>query len=129
MDSWQARISRLSTQALVEELTSLEMGLPLVRSRAKVIGTPAEAIVLGELDAELTRLRKEYINITTSTHPNIVATSLAHLQGRETQVQDLIEMWKDAKDADSTLDTRIKFCKKQIKERQQQAESRRIGNE
>jgi len=129
MDQWQARLKQMNTQALVEELTSLELRIPLVRSRAKVIGTPAEAVILGELSGELSRLQKEYASISTTVHTNIVATMLAKLQGREDQVKDMIEMWKCAKEADRTLDTRISFCKKLIAERRKHEQSRRIGNE
>jgi len=129
MDKWQTRLKNMTRLGLIEELTSLELQIPLVRARAKVIGTPAEKVVLSELDAELFRLQKEYINITTSTHPNIVATSLAELQGRQKEVQDIIAMWKYAKEADRTLDTRINFCKKLIAERREHEQSRRIGNE
>jgi hypothetical protein len=129
MDQWQNKFKGMTVDGLIAELTILEKQIPLVRSRAKVIGTQAEKVILGELDAELSRLQKEYINITTSTHPNIVATSLAELQGRQKEVQDIIAMWKYAKEADRTLDTRINFCKTLITERREHEQSRRIGNE
>ena len=129
MNSWQTRLNRMDHRELVEELTSLELQIPVVRSRAKVIGTPAEAVIFDELNAERSRLRKEYSRIPTSTHPNIVATALAKLQGKEEQVAYLIKGWEYAKERNSTLDTQIEFCKKLITERREHEQTRRIGNE
>ena len=129
MESWQNRISGKTLEGIIEEMTLLEKQIPLMRSRARVIGTPAEEVIFEELNAEVNRICRDYINISTSMHPNAVATKLAELQGRQRQTQFLIDGWKCAKESNRTLDTRIEFCKKLITERREQAQNRRIGNE
>ena len=126
MEQWQTQLTNMSQQDLAEELTRLEVQLPIVRSRAKVIGTPAEAVVIGELNYELARIQKEYASITTTAHTSIVATMLAKLQGKEEQVKWMLGGWKYAQEADRTLDTRINFCKKLITERRANEEDRRM---
>ena len=129
MDSWESNLRAKTTKAVIDELTMLEVQIPVVRSRARVIGTPAEEAIFAELEAEALRLRLLYKSIDTKRHANIVAAELADLQGREKQVQFMIEGWRSAKEADKMLDTRIRICKNLIKERREMEQSRRIGNE
>ena len=129
MDSWETNIGLKTTQAIIDELTSLEAQIPIVRARARVIGTPAEEVIFAELEAETLRLRKMYATIDTTSHSNIVSAKLAELQGREKQVQYMIDGWTYAKEIDKKLDNRIRICKKAINDRRQQEQNRRIGNE
>jgi len=129
MDSWEQNLSVKTTQAIIEILNNLETQIPVVRSRARVIGTPAEDVIFGELKAERQRLRGLYQKITATRHSNIVAAELANLQGREKQVEYMIEGWSYAKEVDKTLDRRIEICKKVLNERREQEQDRRIGDE
>jgi len=71
MDSWESNLRAKTTKAVVDELTVLEAQIPVVRSRARVIGTPAEEAIFAELEAEALRLRLLYKSIDTKRHANI----------------------------------------------------------
>ncbi len=129
MEKWEQSLRAQTTESIVSTLTHMqEREQPLVRERARVIGTPAEETVIKELEAERDRIRKLYRGINTKIHANIVIAQLCEIQGQEKQVDDMLSMWRYAQDAAKTLDTRIALCKEILKERRVTMEKRRIGD-
>lgn len=129
MDYKRHMESKTDAQIVEEyEYISTEAG-PLARDRAKVMRSPAAEIVICELESQLSAVHKSYSKINVARHANIVQADLANMQGRESIIDGLLSMWKNAEETKKTVDTQARICQEILESRREYAAKRRIGHE
>lgn len=115
-----------TTDALIDEMKSLDAKKSLAKDRMKVARSDAGKVMIEDLKYEIERIRSLYITINHSRHTNIIASELAVLQGREHALTAQLKKWTDAKNDYEKVDKELKICQKEIVTRNEETKNRSI---